>query len=173
MRQDIIYIVHINKVAMMDMDSLNRDLWLFHLAFRQLVRLPDRLLAERGLSRIHHRILWVIGRSGELSVGELADRLEITRQALHQPMRQLRDASLLTSKPAESNRSIQLVSLTSPGKELEERLNALQRSHLEAAFGASGKGACKGWRDVMTLLSHVLLTPQAQEKRQRSKQEEA
>jgi DNA-binding MarR family transcriptional regulator len=114
----------------------------------------------------------VIGRSGEISVGELADRLEITRQALHQPMRQLRDARFLTSRPAESNRTIQLVSLTPLGTEVEQGLNALQRSHLEMAFSVSGKRATEGWREVLTAMSQVGHdAPLVHETRQRHKKE--
>lgn len=135
------------------MDSLDRDIWLFHLAFRQFVRIPDQLLAQRGLSRIHHRLLWVIGRSGEVSVGDLADRLEITRQGLHGPMRQLREAGLITSRASERNRAVQLVSLTQQGAAVERELNALQRRHLQLAFSGARKGAADGWREVMSTLS--------------------
>ena len=138
------------------MDALNRDIWLFHLAFRQLVRLPDGVLAQRGLSRIHHRLLWVIGRFGEVAVGDLAERLEITRQGLHGPMRQLREAGLITSRPSERNRTIQLVSLTQQGTDLEQELNALQRRHMELALSDAGEQAQDGWRRVMSALGQVL-----------------
>lgn len=138
------------------MDALNRDIWLFHLAFRQFVQIPDRVLAQRGLGRIHHRLLWVIGRSAEVSVGDLADRLEITRQGLHGPMRQLREAGLIASRACERNRTIQLVSLTPQGADLEQELNALQRRHLELALSSAGTQAQEGWRQVMSALSQVL-----------------
>lgn len=136
-------------------EDLNRDLWLFHVAFRQLVKMPDAALAKRGLSRIHNRVLFVIARAGAISVGEIAEKLEISRQALHGPMRQLREADLIDSKPSEENRTIQLVSLTRKGLQLEHQINELQREHLRAAFAQAGKDGAEGWRKVMTAISRI------------------
>lgn len=137
-------------------EALNRDLWLFHVAFRQLIKLPDELLQARGLGRIHHRILFVIGRSGEISVGAIADKLAITRQALHGPMRQLRELQLISSAPSAENRTVQLVRLTKAGAALEFDVNELQRRHLSMAFAQSGKAGEEAWRKVMTTVSTVL-----------------
>lgn len=137
-------------------ESLDRDIWLFHIAFRQLVKIPDLLLQARGLGRIHHRILFVIGRSGEISVGSIAEKLDITRQALHGPMRQLRDSQLIASVPSPDNRTVQLVSLTKAGIALEHEINELQRKHLRMAFSQAGKAGDEGWRKVMTAVSLVL-----------------
>lgn len=137
-------------------DRLDEDIWLFHLAFRNLVRIPDEMLARRGLNRIHHRVLFVIGRAKEISVGDIAEQLAISRQALHGPMRQLREGGLIASKPSEVNRTMQLISLTTDGVELEHSLNALQRQHLQLAFDGAHSEAKEGWRSVMTKLSQVL-----------------
>jgi DNA-binding MarR family transcriptional regulator len=137
-------------------ESLNRDLWLFHVAFRQLIKLPDELLQARGLGRIHHRILFVIGRSGEISVGAIAEKLAITRQALHGPMRQLRELQLIASAPSPENRTVQLVRLTKAGAALEFDVNELQRRHLALAFAQWGKASEQAWRKVMTTVSQVL-----------------
>lgn len=137
-------------------ENLNRDLWLFHVAFRQLIKLPDQLLQARGLGRIHHRILFVIARSGEISVGAIAERLDITRQALHGPMRQLRELKLIASTPSAENRTVQLVRLTKAGDALEFEVNELQRRHLRMAFARAGKTGEQGWREVMAAVSAVL-----------------
>jgi DNA-binding MarR family transcriptional regulator len=133
-------------------DALDRDLWLFHVAFRQLVKIPDRLLQTYGLGRIHHRILFVIGRSGEIAVGAIAERLDISRQALHGPMRQLRQAGMIASRPSAENRTVQLVSLTKKGAALDYAINEVQRRHLRLAFTQSGQQSDEGWRKVMTAI---------------------
>jgi DNA-binding MarR family transcriptional regulator len=137
-------------------ERLDRDLWLFHLAFRQLIKIPDQLLAQRGLGRIHHRILFIVGRSGAVAVGTIAERLEVTRQALHGPMRDLRSGGLITSHPSAENRTVQLVSLTKRGIALEHELNELQRQHLKMAFDRASKAGEEGWRQVMLSLSELL-----------------
>lgn len=140
----------------MSEDRFDRDIWLFHLAFRQLVKIPDQLLAQHGLSRIHHRILFVVGRSGTVAVGTIAERLEVTRQALHGPMRDLRASGLITSRPSPENRTVQLVSLTKRGATLEQELNELQRQHLKMAFDRASESGEDGWRQVMLSLSEIL-----------------
>ncbi len=142
-------------------ENLNKDLWLFHVAFRQLVKLPDQVLQSRGLGRIHHRILFVIARSGEIPVGTIAERLDITRQALHGPMRQLRELKLIASAPSPDNRTVQLVRLTKAGEALEFEVNELQRRHLRRAFERSGASGESGWRAVMAAVS--LLSPEGEE----------
>ncbi len=140
----------------MKIKDIDSDIWLFHLAFRQLVKQPDALLQTLGLGRIHHRILFVIGRSGEMAVGAIAEKLDISRQALHGPMRQLRDGQLIASSPSPENRTVQLVRLTNAGLALEHEISELQRQHLRMAFSQAGKGANVGWRNAMTAVSQVL-----------------
>ena len=136
-------------------DDLNADVWLFHIAFRALTKLPDAELARHGLSRIHNRILFVIAQAGEIAVGDIADRLEISRQALHGPMRQLREEGLIDSSPSSHNRTVQLVSLTAEGRRLEHTLNDVQRKHLRLAFASAGKVGAAGWKRVMLAISEI------------------
>lgn len=136
-------------------EDLNGDLWRFHIAFRELIKLPEAELARHGLTRIHNRILFVIARAGEISVGEISDRLEISRQALHGPMRKLRDAKLIASRPSGENRTVQLVSLTKAGERLEYKLNEVQREHLRLAFERVGVRGKDGWRQVMQAIAEI------------------
>ncbi|MEO6624755.1 MAG: MarR family winged helix-turn-helix transcriptional regulator [Burkholderiaceae bacterium] len=139
-----------------EQDRLNKDLWLFHIAFRQLVKVPDAILRGRGLGRVHDRILFVIGRSGEISVGDIAERLEITRQAIHGPMKQLRDLEMIASRASEANRTVQLVRLTEAGKQFDDEIHEVQRRHMRQAFETTGRPGAEGWREVML---KVGLTP--------------
>jgi hypothetical protein len=61
-------------------EQLNQALELMYFGFRGLVDAPDRLLARRGLGRMHHRVLYFIARAPGLSVGDLLERLAITKQ---------------------------------------------------------------------------------------------
>ena len=48
--------------------DLNQALELFHFAFRAFTAKPDQLLEARGLQRVHHRILYFVGRNPEIRV---------------------------------------------------------------------------------------------------------
>ncbi|MBV0882114.1 MarR family winged helix-turn-helix transcriptional regulator [Noviherbaspirillum sp. L7-7A] len=124
-------------------DDLNADFWLFHIAFWALTNLHDAELARH--SRIHNWILFVIAQAGDIAVGDIADRLEISQQALHRPMRQLREEGLIDSSPSSHNRTVQLVSLTAEGRRLEHAINGVQRTHLRLAFDSASKAGA-GWK---------------------------
>src|SRR5690606_13520856 len=65
---------------------------------------PDELHARRGLSRVHHRILFFIAAYPELSVKQLLGYLRVSKQALNTPLRQLIEMHLVESQPAENDK---------------------------------------------------------------------
>ena len=69
---------------------------LTHFAFRAMTARPDALLASRGLSRVHHRILHFVLRLPAPSVSALLRTLGVTKQALNGPLRDLYAQKLIT-----------------------------------------------------------------------------
>ena len=61
----------------------------FYFGYRAFTALPDRILSQRGLGRVHHRILYFVGRNPKISVNDLLGMLSVTKQALNAPLRQL------------------------------------------------------------------------------------
>lgn len=122
---------------------------LFFFAYRAFTSRPDALLAERGLGRVHHRILYFIGRNPRIAINGLLAILGISKQALHAPLRQLVEMQLVVNDVAEHDRRIRQLTLTEAGVQLENELTAIQSRHLDAAFGAAGVGAEQGWHAVM------------------------
>jgi DNA-binding transcriptional ArsR family regulator len=58
----------------------------------------DQYLATLGLSRPHHRILYVVARHPDISIGALIEVLGISKQAVNRPLGLLLQRKLLTSK---------------------------------------------------------------------------
>lgn len=114
---------------------------------------PDAVLATRGLGRVHHRVLYCVGRSPRIRVGELADVLGISRQALHRTLKELVDRGLLVSERAEESARERALLLTSEGLTLERSLAADQRRLLQDAARALGEDAMQGWREVMRFIA--------------------
>ena len=157
------------KVNMLDVNYPERDaalheaIELFFFAFRAFTARPDEILAERGLARLHHRILYFVARKPGLRVGELISTLGISKQALHAPLRQLLDANLVVMIADEQDRRARCLSLSPEGIELEARLSRTQRETLAEAFVALGPEAEAGWRRVMQQLADPLRIPPANE----------
>jgi DNA-binding MarR family transcriptional regulator len=132
-------------------EALDQAQELLFFAFRELTAEPDRILAERGLSRVHHRILYFVRRNPGLGPGELVRVLRVTKQALARPIRDLGRQGLLAAEAVPENRRRKRLALTGPGARLERRLSDAQRRRFAAAFAEAGPAAA-GWRTVMAIL---------------------
>lgn len=123
-----------------------------YFGYRAFTALPDAILAERGLGRTHHRILYFVCREPELSVGELLGVLRITKQAAHRPIKELERQQLIVTAADPHDRRMRRLAPTRSGSELEARLSESQMQLLEAAFRESGATAEQHWREVMARL---------------------
>jgi DNA-binding MarR family transcriptional regulator len=133
----------------------NEPLALLYFGFRAVVKEPDRELSRRGLGRVHHRILFFIARAPGLTVSELLATLEVSKQALHAPLRALVRQKLVVALPNPDNRRQRRLELTARGRALEQRLSGHQRRLFATAFRGAGPAAAAGWRAVMRALGGV------------------
>lgn len=133
--------------------ELNKALEALHFAFRAVVAKPDAILAEQGLSRVHHRILYFVGRYSGLSVNELLTLLSISKQSLNAPLRRLIQLGLIESKADTSDRRVKRLSLTQAGALLEEELSGDQRQRFAKAFKSVGREGETTWHQIMKLLA--------------------
>lgn len=141
---------------MIDQDQqaeLNQALELFHFAFRSFTRHPDQILAERGLQRVHHRILYFVGRNPQLSVNGLLRILGVSKQALNGPLRRLQELGLVSAVQAEQDRRSKQLSLTAEGEALEDQLSGCQRALMAQVFAQLGPDAEQHWRAIMATLA--------------------
>ena len=124
-----------------------------HFALRAVIAQPDALLAARGLSRVHHRILFFVARQPDITVNQLLLVLNVSKQALNQPLRQLYGQELVTFTPAPNDRRQRRLALTAAGRELEQRLTGSQYAMFDEALSAAGPRAETAWRRVMRQLA--------------------
>ena len=126
---------------------------LLYFGYREFTAGPDRVLAQRGLGRVHHRIWYFVGRKPDLSMKELLERLAVTKQALHQPLQQLFSMGLIVSASDQRDGRMRRVRLSAEGSRLEAKLTAVQMKQLATAFSGSGAAAQRGWFAVMTAIA--------------------
>ena len=127
-----------------------------HFALRAVVAEPDRLLAKRGLTRVHHRILFFVARTPGLSVGALQATLDVTKQALNAPLKQLQAQGLIDLIKADHDARVRELRLTDEGALLEAKLTGEQHRMFADAFAQAGDSAKAGWFEVMRLLAERL-----------------
>jgi DNA-binding MarR family transcriptional regulator len=133
-------------------DDLHAAIEHFDFAYRGFTDRPDRILERRGLGRVHHRILYFIGRRPEVSVRGLLDLLAVSKQALNAPLRQLIEMGLVGVEAGVQDRRVKNLRLTPQGARLEAELTEAQTRHLRAAFDRAGAEAQAGWSAVMAEL---------------------
>jgi DNA-binding MarR family transcriptional regulator len=124
----------------------------FYFGYRAFTAPPDRILNQRGLGRVHHRILYFVGRNPHISVNTLLGILDVSKQALNAPLRQLIDMRLISMGPAEHDKRVRQLTLTASGAKLEAQLTGTQMKQLQSVFEQVDKNAEIGWHKVMQLL---------------------
>lgn len=134
-------------------DALDEALEILFFAFRDVTAEPDRVLADRGLSRVHHRILYFVRRNPGIRPGALLGILRVSKQALNKPLRDLVHEELVAATVPPENRRTKALRLTAAGARLERRLSGLERRRFARAFHGAGPAGARGWRDVMRRLA--------------------
>jgi len=127
----------------------------FFLGYQAFTAKPDEMLARRGLSRVHHRILFFIASYPDLSVKQLLGYLGVSKQALNTPLRQLIEMHLVESLTAEDDKRKRMLRFTREGAKLEQALRREQIRLIEKAFNEVGEEAVSGWRAVNQALTNL------------------
>jgi DNA-binding MarR family transcriptional regulator len=133
--------------------ALNEAWRFMHFALRAVIAEPDRILAMRGLTRVHHRVLFFVAHTPGMSVGELQSTLDVTKQALNAPLRQLQTQGLIELAKADHDARVREIRLTDEGAQLEAQLTGEQQRLFADAFTKAGAQAHGGWRAVMLELA--------------------
>lgn len=147
--------------------ELDQGIDLLYGAVDALAAEPDRLLAERGLGRSHHRVLALIRRRPGITLSELQGSLPLTKQALSRLLKQLAARGLVARRADPRDRRQRPLALTEAGRELHERVNRVQRRRLAAAYRAAGAEAVAGFREVLRGLADGAAAGPAPEPRRR------
>ena len=136
-------------------DELRRDVEMLYFGYRAFTSLADSILADYGLGRSHHRILYFVQRDPGISVGDLVLVLKVTKQAIHRPLKELEERGLLTVTPDPQDRRFRRVTTTASGAELEERLTGAQTRLLAEVFAEFDEATEVRWRHVMMRLAET------------------
>jgi len=136
--------------------QLNQALEAMHFGFRAMTYQPDQRLAGLGLARIHHRLLYFIGRHPDCSINELLEIMRISKQYLHQPLKKMVGLGYVEQRADTHDRRIRRLRLSARGRKLEYQLSEVQRRRFAEIFEQVGPQAEKHWRRVMALLGEKI-----------------
>ena len=130
----------------------------FFFGYQAFTAKADEMLARRGLSRVHQRIVFFIAHHPGLSVKELLTLLGVSKQALNTPLRQLIEMNLVRSVAPETDKRKRLLELTMDGVRFEKNLRSEQVRLLQRVFGQAGEEAVNGWLAINQALGQSRLS---------------
>jgi DNA-binding MarR family transcriptional regulator len=114
---------------------------LFFFAYRDFVSDPDRILADYGFGRAHHRVLHFVDRQPGLTIAELLDILRITKQSLNRVLKELIEKEFVDSRTGTTDRRQRLLYTTPQGHDLAVKLAKLQTRRIMRALASMPEGA--------------------------------
>jgi DNA-binding MarR family transcriptional regulator len=141
------------RASLTKMHELDDALELMYFGWRGVTLAADEYLATLGLSRPHHRILYVIARRPGISVGALIEVLGISKQALNRPLNLLFRRDLVTSERSPEQHRSKLLRLTEEGKRIEHRASSHERRVMKKAFESVGASGADAWMAVMKTIA--------------------
>ncbi len=114
---------------------------LFFFAYRDFVGDPDRILADYNFGRAHHRVLHFVQRRPGLTIAELLDILQITKQSLNRVLKELVETGFVESRTGTQDKRQRNLYATDAGRELAVRLAQLQGKRINGALAQVGSEA--------------------------------
>ncbi|RVT89485.1 MarR family winged helix-turn-helix transcriptional regulator [Sphingomonas crocodyli] len=129
--------------------EIRRGIELLYFGYSHLYRGIDEGLAKQGLGRAHHRSLYFIARSPDITVSELLRVLGITKQSLGRVLNELTQRGLVETRMGREDRRQRLLRVTEAGAALEAELYEALREGLSSAYAQAGQGAVAGFWNVL------------------------
>ncbi|MBZ9655398.1 MarR family winged helix-turn-helix transcriptional regulator [Phyllobacterium lublinensis] len=111
---------------------------LFFFAYRDFTADPDLILEKLTFGRAHHRVLYFINRKPGMTVAELLEVLQITKQSLARVLKQLIDTGHVVQIPGPRDRRQRELYPTLKGRELALELAAPQSRRITSALEQIG-----------------------------------
>ena len=138
-----------NSLLFLTEDQLRKGIEAMFFAYRGFTADPDRILAEKGYGRAHHRAIHFIHRSPGTTVNNLLSILGVTKQSLNRVLRTLVEDGLVSNTVGQKDKRERLLTLTEKGETLERALSDAQRDRMRYAFRSAGPEAVAGFRQVL------------------------
>ena len=125
---------------------------LFFFAYRDFTSDPDQILAGYAFGRAHHRVLHFVNRKPGLTVAELLDVLQITKQSLARVLKQLIDTGHVVQVQGPRDRRQRELYPTEKGRQLALDLARPQSRRIDSALksiAADGRHTVEGFLKAM------------------------
>jgi DNA-binding MarR family transcriptional regulator len=132
-----------------ELEGLRQSIELLFFAYRDFTAEPDEILSRFGFGRAHHRVIYFVGRNPGMTVSQLLDILQITKQSLARVLRQLVDEGFIEQRLDQKDGRRRLLYLLDKGSEIEILLTTRQAERISTAFDQAGDDVAGIFKDVL------------------------
>ncbi|CAI8442425.1 MAG: Uncharacterised protein [SAR116 cluster bacterium MED-G04] len=158
----------LNNPLFLREEELRYSIELLFFAYRDFTAEADAILAERDLGRAHHRVIYFVGRQPGITISELLEILNITKQSLSRVLGRLVDDEFVRLEQGQDDKRQRLLSLTDRGHSLEQELTSVQKSRFSRAYKEAGFDSVDGFLTVMQNMlddqTKTMLSPRPRKK---------
>lgn len=126
---------------------------LLYFAYRDYIAWPDAELQKYDFGRAHHRVLFFVSQSPGMTVAELLNVLNITKQSLSRVLGALIDKGYIIQEIGPNDRRQRLLNLTGKGKSLLSDVSEHQKEQMLKACHDAGFESAEGfWKVLISLI---------------------
>ncbi len=125
---------------------------LLFFAYRDFISDPDAILSDLNFGRAHHRVLHFVNRRPGLTVAELLDVLNITKQSLARVLKQLIDTGYIVQVTGPTDRRQRQLHATDKGKALSLALARPQYRRITDALANGEPGDLEAVKRFLTAM---------------------
>ena len=129
-----------------------RMIELLFFAYKEFTGDADFILERYGFGRAHHRILHFVNRAPGMTIADILELLQITKQSLSRVLRQLIDEGFVRQVPGAEDRRQRRLYPTEKGRELTLELSRAQARRIDAALAGTPEGEA---RAIGRFLTHM------------------
>ena len=128
--------------------EIRKIIELFFFSYRDFTSGPDEVLRRINFGRAHHRIIYFVGKSEQITISNLLSILKITKQSLSRVLNQLVKEKYIMVSAGDDKRTKNL-SLTKKGKELEEKLTKIQSNKIKNVIKNANEDDINGFKKIL------------------------
>ena len=128
--------------------EIRKIIELMFFAYRDFTSGPDKILEKISFGRAHHRVIYFVGKSENLTIKDLLSILQITKQSLSRVLNQLVKEKYIILSTGDDKRTKKLT-LSKKGQELEKKLSDIQIKQIYNVIKKFDEKDINGFKKVL------------------------
>jgi len=128
--------------------EIRKIIELIFFSYREFTSGPDKILDKINFGRAHHRVIYFVRREGKITIRDLLEILQITKQSLSRVLNQLVKENYIILSTGKDKRTKNL-SLTIRGIGLEKELSDMQISRIKEVIKNADEKDINGFKKIL------------------------